>query len=160
MKKTVVKGNIDHFAKKQVILNIEASQVKWLAELKGQDLTIEFKPYRKNRSQNQNSLLWALISEIDLAENGRPSEAGEMDIYANLIKMAKISTASFTSTQEALEEVRRRKLFRHIEVVAEGHTVTWIGYYGSSTFDTAEMNLLIETAKDYAAQLNINTEEY
>ena len=85
---------------------------------------------------------------------------GEMSIYANLIKMAKVSTASFTTTPEALDEVRRRKLFRHIEVVVEGHTVTWIGYYGSSTFDTAEMNSLIEMAKDYAAQLNINTEEY
>ncbi len=155
MKKTVVKGNIDHFAQKQVVLNIEASQVKWLAELKGQELTIEFKPYRKNRSQNQNSLLWALISEIDLAENGRPSEAGEMDIYANLIKMARISTATFTTIPEAYEEVKRRKLFRHIEVLSEGDTVTWRGYYGSSTFDTSEMNLLIETAKDYATKLGV-----
>ena len=151
---------IKRFGADEITLSLKPFQVKWLAELKGQELTIEFKPYRKNRSQNQNSLLWALISEIDLAENGRPSESGEMDIYANLIKMAKISTASFTSTQEALEEVRRRKLFRHIEVMSEGDTVTWRGYYGSSTFDTAEMNLLIETAKDYAAQLNINTEEY
>ena len=155
MKKTVVNGNIDHFAQKQVVLNIEASQVKWLAELKGQELTIEFKPYRKNRSQNQNSLLWALISEIDLAENGRPSEAGEMDIYANLIKMARISTATFTTIPEAYEEVKRRKLFRHIEVLSEGDTVTWRGYYGSSTFDTSEMNLLIETAKDYATKLGV-----
>ena len=123
-------------------------------------MTIEFKPYKSQRSLNQNALLWKLISDIDLAENGRGSEAGEMSIYANLIKMAKVSTASFTTTTEALDEVRRRKLFRHIEVVAEGHTVTWIGYYGSSTFDTAEMNSLIEMAKDYAAQLNINTEEY
>ena len=124
------------------------------------ELTVEFKEYKSQRSLNQNALLWKLISDIDLAENGRPSEDGEMSIYANLIKMARISAERFTTTPEALEEMRRRKLFRHIEVVAEGHTVTWIGYYGSSTFDTAEMNLLIETAKDYAAQLNINTEEY
>lgn len=158
-KKTVVKGNIDHFAQKQVVLNIEPSQVKWLAELKGQELTIEFKPYKSQRSLNQNALLWKLISEIDLAENGRPSESGEMDIYANLIKMARISTATFTTIPEAYEEVKRRKLFRHTEVLSEGHTVTWRGYYGSSTFDTAEMNLLIETAKDYAAKLNIYLED-
>lgn len=124
------------------------------------DLTVEFKPYKSQRSLNQNALLWSLISEIDLAENGRPSEQGEMSIYANLIKMAGISTAIYTTTREAYEETKRRKLFRHIEVLADGETITWRGYYGSSTFDTAEMNLLIDTAKDYAQNLGINTEDY
>ncbi len=143
----------------QVTLNIPPAQVKWLADYKGKDLTVEFKEYKSNRSLNQNALLWKIISEIDITENGRPSEQGELDIYANLIKMARISTATFTTLPEAYEEVKRRKLFRHTEVLSDGHTVTWRGYYGSSTFDTAEMNLLIETAKDYAAKLNIYLED-
>lgn len=155
MAKTVLKASIERFGQGQLLLNVDPNQLKWLADFKGMDLTVEFKPYKSQRTLNQNALLWSLISEIDLAENGRPSEAGEMSIYANLIKTAKVSTATFTTLPEALEEVRRRKLFRHIEVLAEGHTVTWVGYYGSSTFDTAEMNLLIETAKDYATQLGV-----
>ncbi len=155
MKKTVVKATIERFGMGQVTLNIPPAQVKWLADYKGKYLTVEFKEYKSNRSLNQNALLWKIISEIDITENGRPSEDGEMSIYANLIKMARISTATFTTLPEAYEEVKRRKLFRHTEVLSEGHTVTWRGYYGSSTFDTAEMNLLIDTAKDYAAKLGV-----
>ena len=155
MAKTVIKANIERFGPGQLILNVDPNQLKWLADFKGMDLTVEFKPYKSQRSLNQNALLWSLISEIDLAENGRPSEQGEMSIYANLIKMAKVSTAQFETTREAYDEMKRRKLFRHIEVLSEGDTVTWRGYYGSSTFDTSEMNLLIETAKDYATKLGV-----
>ena len=159
MAKTVIKANIDRFGPGQLLLNVDPNQLKWLADFKGMDLTVEFKPYKSQRSLNQNALLWKLISEIDLAENGRPSEAGEMSVYANLIKMAGISTAIYTTTKEAYKETERRKLFRHIEILADGNMVTWRGYYGSSTFDTAEMNLLIETVKDYASKLNIFLED-
>ena len=159
MTKTAIKGKIARFGFDEVTIKCEPHFIRWLADYKGKDLTVEFKEYKSNRSLNQNALLWKIISEIDITENGRPSESGEMDIYANLIKMARISTATFTTIPEAYEEVKRRKLFRHTEVLSEGHTVTWRGYYGSSTFDTAEMNLLIETAKDYAAKLNIYLED-
>ncbi len=159
MAKTVIKANIERFGPGQLILNVDPNQLKWLADFKGMDLTVEFKPYKSQRSLNQNALLWSLISEIDLAENGRPSEQGEMSIYANLIKMAKVSTAQFETTREAYDEMKRRKLFRHIEVLSGGDKMVWVGYYGSSTFDTAEMNLLIETAKDYASKLNIFLED-
>ena len=140
----------------QVTLNIPPAQVKWLADYKGKDLTVEFKEYKSNRSLNQNALLWKIISEIDITENGRPSESGEMSIYANLIRSAKISTATFETKPQAYQEVLRRELFRHTEVLFhDDEVVVWIGYYGSSTFDTAEMNLLIETAKDYAAKLGV-----
>ena len=52
MKKTVVKATIERFGMGQVTLNIPPAQVKWLADYKGKDLTVEFKEYKSNRSLN------------------------------------------------------------------------------------------------------------
>ena len=159
MTKTVIKGKIARFGFDEVTIKGEPHFIRWLAQYKDKDLSVEFKEYKSNRTLNQNALLWKIIGLIDQAENGRPSEDGEMAVYANLIKSAKISTANFETTPQAYQEVLRRELFRHTEVLyQDDEAVVWIGYYGSSTFDTAEMNLLIDTAKDYAAKLNIYLE--
>ena len=76
MKKTVVKATIERFGMGQVTLNIPPAQVKWLADYKGKDLTVEFKEYKSNRSLNQNALLWKIISEIDITKTADPSEDG------------------------------------------------------------------------------------
>jgi hypothetical protein len=53
-------------------------------------LEIDVNEKKSQRSLRQNALLWELISQIDIHENGRTHKESEMLLYANLIKMAKI----------------------------------------------------------------------
>lgn len=159
MAKTVIKANIERFGPGQLILNVDPNQLKWLADFKGMDLTVEFKPYKSQRSLNQNNLLWALLDEIDIAENGRASDEGQMAIYCNLIKLARVKTMNYKMPVEALEQTK--KLFRHVEIIEnDGVTISVIGYLGTSHFDTKQMADFIEATLDYASKLGLNLTEY
>lgn len=162
MPKITIKARIERFGKDELLLKSEPGFIRWLSEFKGLDLRVQFSEYRAQRSLTQNAKLWALISEIDIAENGRASEDGEMAVYCNLIKMARVKTELIMAERDALEEMIRRKIFRHIEILQEynDNVVSCRCYYGSSTFDTKEMSDLIESALDYATNLGINIDEY
>ena len=142
---------------------IEPHQVKWLAEYKDKDLAVEVKEYKSKRSLRQNALLWTLISEMDIAENGRASEDGEMDIYCNLIRAARIKTLTYEMDIAAYEQTIKQGIFRYIEVLDRDDyydNITVRCYLGTSSFDTQEMADFIDTALDHAARLGINLTQY
>lgn len=136
--------------------------IKYLNQLDPDlEVTVTISQYRKNRSLVQNAKLWALVHEIDRVENGRNTDEGEMSVYMNLIEMANIKTEMLMMSLEALDELAKRKLFRHIKVLEQRDSmVVCKCYYGSSTFNTKEMSDFIEATLDYATQLEINLDNY
>lgn len=162
MEKVIIKdAQLKQFGLDEVTITIKPWQVKWLADYKGKALTIEVKETKSKRTIRQNSMLWALISEIDQTENGRTSEDGEMAIYCNLIRMARIKTLDYTVTEEVYQHTLKQGIFRHIGVTKNPDgTLEAICYLGTSHFDIKEMTDFIETTLDYAAQLKMNLSNY
>jgi hypothetical protein len=157
------KAKIKRFGADEVTFEIEPHQVRWLSDYKDKTLTIEVKEYKSSRTLRQNSLLWALISEMDIAQNGRATADGEMEIYCAIIRNARIKTLTYEMTSAAYEHTVKQGIFRHIEVLDHDEyydRMTVRCYLGTSTFDTKEMTDFIESALDYAAKLGINLMEY
>jgi hypothetical protein len=126
-------------------------------------LEIEVNEKRGQRSLNQNRLLWELIHQIDLAENGRVDKDSEMNLYMNLIKMSKIRIDYFQTLREAKEMLENA--YRVVEEkesrISKGvETVVYACYRGSSHFNKEEMTLFIETVLNYASQLGLNIDTY
>ena len=162
-KVTLTEATIKRFGEDEITLSIKPWQVKWLSEFKGKPLTIEVKEAKAKRSIRQNSLLWALISEIDKAENGRTSEDGEMAIYCNLIKMARIKTLDYVMSEEIYQHTVKQGIFRHIEIMSHDEyygTMEVRCYIGTSHFDVGEMTDFIAAALDYAMQIGLDLTSY
>ena len=162
-KVTLTDVTIKRFGAEEVTLALKPWQVKWLAPMKDKALTVEVKEAKAKRTVRQNALLWALISEIDLTENGRTSEDGEMAIYCNLIRMARIKTLDYAMTEEAYLHTVKQGIFRHIEVMSHDEyygTMDVRCYLGTSHFDTKEMNNFIAATLDYAANLKMDLTNY
>ena len=155
--KTVIKSLDDDSVTFEVPKNI----VRYLDDKKETEVTLKIEPYVKGRTLNQNAKLWALIGDIDKEMNGRRSADGETAIYMNLIQMANVKTVIQAMSFEALEEVARRKIYKHIEVLSQtDYMVTCRCYYGSSDFTTKEMADFIEATLDYASELGMDLTEY
>jgi hypothetical protein len=126
-------------------------------------LEIEVNEKRGQRSLNQNRLLWELIHQIDLSENGRVDKDSEMNLYMNLIKMSKIRIDYFQTLREAKEMLENA--YRVVEEkesrISKGvETVVYACYRGSSHFNKEEMTSFIETVLNYASQLGLNIDTY
>ena len=127
-------------------------------------LEIDINERKGQRSLRQNALLWELIHQIDLHENGRTDKDSEMALYINLIKLAKIKIDYYQTLPEATESLLRA--YRYVEVkesrTSEKGTETVIiaCYKGSSQFDKDEMTNFIETIFNYASNIGLNTDYY
>ena len=127
-------------------------------------LEIEINERKAQRSLRQNALLWELIHQIDLHENGRTDKDSEMALYINLIKLAKIRIDYYQTLPEAIESLLRA--YRYVEIkesrmTEKGtETVVLACYKGSSNFDTKEMSDFIDTILNYATKVGLNTDYY
>ena len=119
--------------------------------------SLEIKKARNKRSNEQNRLMWALLSEIDRKINGERSN-DSWQIYLNALLKAGTKCEYIVAKIEAKDSLKRT--FRALEWVRdseqEGYAVYRV-YLGSSTFNTKEMTVLIETILDMAAICGIDT---
>lgn len=123
--------------------------------------TLDIREQKNKRTLAQNALLWELIGEICITENGQRNADDEMNIYCMLLQMTGAKCDYFECTEEAYEAFREQ--FRVCTVVQErdhGGTKTVMvkAYLGSSKMDTKEMNELIDSALMYAESIGINTD--
>lgn len=127
-------------------------------ELKDADVSIEIKKYRKKRSLDANAYAWVLIDKI--------AEAASLD-KATVYKEA-IRSIGGVSETVCVKDTAVRKLRDGWECRGTGwqtETMTSkiagctnvILYYGSSTYDTKQMSLLIDQLVQEATELGIDT---
>lgn len=135
-------------------------QPEVIEQLKNEDkLDIDIKKYRKKRSLDANAYCWVLCDKIakELSKDGAITTKEE--IYRDAIK--NIGTfESMIVEEKAFENFKRiwekQGLgFLIQEVTRKDKCVKVHCYYGSSTYDTKEMSLLIELLVEEAKQLNI-----
>lgn len=108
----------------------------------GELYTLEIKPYKTNRSKEQNALMWAIIQEISRATGN-----DEMDVYCAGLEEVNVKADFFMGLPET-EDVLRRQ-FRAVKIMENreynGKQMTVFKCYtGSSKFNTEEMTRLID----------------
>lgn len=119
---------------------------------------VEIKPYKSNRSIEQNRMMWGIIQQI-AQETGQPI----MDVYIEGLEFCDAKHIFMESVPEAENELK--KAFRAVKImesrtnINNKQTVVYKCYFGSSKFDSKEMTKLINYFQDLARDLNIRLEE-
>lgn len=124
----------------------------------GKEVDVEIKPHRRKRSLSANAYAWVLTDKISAAIN-QPKE----DVYRETIRNIGGVSDVVCVQNRAVEAIRSGW---------EAHGIGWITdtlpsklpdctnvilYYGSSTYDTAQMSRLIDLLVQEAKELGIET---
>ena len=148
--------------KLKISLLVDASNKDVVEQLKSENkLTIELKKWRQKRSLDANSYCWVLCDKIakELCKDG--TIVTKEDVYKDAI----LQIGSFEPF--IVQEKTYSKFKRIWEKQGLGFLVQEVSkkdkcikvnyYYGSSTYNTKEMSLLIECIVELAKTLNIET---
>ena len=140
--------------------------VKSVSEIAQGNYLVDMKKPRNERSLSQNALMWELIGQIDIKENGRRTKHDDEQIYINVLKMAGVKFYSVELDKGAVDRFKEltADTFRAYEIVREyvdwvngGDTVLIHCFIGSSRMDTKEMSKVIDATLEYAKQVGIDT---
>jgi hypothetical protein len=127
-------------------------------ELAGKELDVEIKQHRKKRSLSANAYCWVLVDKI-AARSG----VDKTSVYRETIRNIGGVSDIVCCQDRAVEALRSGW---------QAHGVGWITetmpsklegctnvilYYGSSTYDTAQMSRLIDLLVNEAKELGIET---
>lgn len=154
--------SIDYITNKPkitLLLN-ERDCLNSLEDIKDDKLSIEIKKWRKKRSLDANSYCWVLCNKI-AKELSKESIVTKEEIYKDAITQI----GSFEpfivqeSTFDKFKRIWEKQGLGFIvqEVSRKDKCIKVHCYYGSSTYDTKEMSLLIEILIELAKSLNIET---
>lgn len=127
-------------------------------KLHDKDISVEIKPYREKRSLDANGYMWVLVDKI-----AEKMHLGKAEVYRNAIK-----DIGGASTVVCVQDVAVDALCRGWQDRGLGwQTDTMpskikgctnvILYYGSSTYDTRQMAILIDHLVQDAKALGIET---
>lgn len=160
---TIQNISLDYKTKKPVItLQLDATgSIESLEQIKDNKLFVEIKKWRKKRSLDANAYCWLLCDRIakELSKDGTIHKKEE--IYQDTIMQ--IGTFEpFIVQENGLDKFKRIWQNQGLgfvvqEVSRKDKCVRVNCYYGSSTYDSKEMSLLIELLVDTAKSLNIET---
>ena len=154
--------SIDYLTNKpHIILTLnERESLLSLEKLKGDKLSVEIKKWRKKRSLDANSYCWVLCDRI-AKELSKESLVTKEQVYKDAI--SQVGTFEPMIIEEKAYDNFKRIWekqglgFIVQEITRKDKCVKVHCYYGSSTYDTKEMSLLIEIIVDLAKSLDIET---
>lgn len=135
----------------------ERESLSGLEELKEDKLSIEIKKYRNKRSLDANAYMWVLISKLEEKVN-----ISKDVIYKDAIRnigVYEVIPVKNEAVERFIEAWTKNGLGWVCETTKsklEGYTNV-LAYYGSSTYDAAEMSRLIDLIVQDCKQLNIET---
>lgn len=136
----------------------------WLYELDKRTYSVIIDEPKRDRTTDQNSLLWALIEDICKCENAQTTDKWEM--YCYLLRLSKAKYTYISIVKEGLEDFKNAHGIRAVEVVGNEKRnngkefVNCCVFLGSSQMTTKEMGVLIDCTIDYANKLGIDTTYY
>lgn len=155
--------NIDYETRKSKIsLLVDTKELDVVEQLKKENkLDIELKKYRKKRSLDANAYCWVICDLIakDLSKDGTvvTKEAVYKDAILQIgtFEPMIIEEKAFENFKRIWE--RQGLGFLIQEVTKKDKCVKVHCYYGSSTYNSKEMSLLIQLLVDLAKTLGIET---
>lgn len=125
---------------------------------------ITFDAPEKNRTLNQNALLWALIGEICKNENASYSDTWEM--YCELLRQAKAKYTYVSVVKDGVDDLARSHGIRAVQTlgtITNEKGVEFVNcrlFLGTSQMNTKEISQVIDKAIEYAENLGIDTNYY
>ena len=145
--------------KVEISFTTDKSILKQFQDVKDdKELTVQVKEYRQKRTLSQNAYMWVLLNEIGKAVN-RSKE----DIYKELVKdygVFEILPLKNEAVNRFNHNWTKNGLGWFTETIGQsklkGYT-NLIAYYGSSTYDTQEMNRLLDAVVNECQELGIQT---
>lgn len=154
---TIEDISIDYKSQKPKILLVlnERECLSSLEELKEDKLSIEIKKHKNRRSLDANAYMWVLISKIEEKMN-----ISKDIIYKDAIRnigVYEVIPVKNEAVDRFIEAWTKNGLGWVCETTKsklEGYTNV-LAYYGSSTYDTAEMSRLIDSIVQECKQLDI-----
>lgn len=129
--------------------------------IKGNKYELEIKEKKSKRSIEQNKLMWQLISDIDIAMNGKHTDI--IEIYCMCLERASVKYIIIPAIEDVEDYLK--KSFRGVRklrcITIDGK----LGYefqcfIGSSRMNTKEMKDLIEIIMDIAEEVGVDTRKY
>lgn len=160
--KTKFKGkNFNKDNRINLIFEVSPYMLNTISELENKEYILEVKEDRAKRSNNQNALLWELITQICLYQDGHTNDKDV--IYLQLLQMADVSSFILTIKHDALEKLKKSNKYLRVlkEDVYKGEAYDVVEVFnGSSTFNTKEMTELLRVALNYAHEVGVNTDIY
>ena len=155
--------SIDYKTRKSKIsLLLDTKEIEVVEQLKNENkLNIEMKKYRKKRSLDANAYCWVLCDKIakELSKDG--TIITKEKIYQDAILQIGtfepmiIEEKAFENFKRIWEKQGLGFLIQ--EVSKKDKCIKVHCYYGSSTYDSKEMSLLINLLVELAKSLNIET---
>lgn len=154
--------NIDYETRKSKIsLLLDTKEIDVIEKLKSENkLNVELKKWFKKRSLDANSYCWLMCKKI-ADELSKESIVTKEEIYKDAI--LQVGTFEPFIVQEKTYDKFKRIWekqglgFLVQEVSKKDKCIKVNCYYGSSTYDSKEMSLLINLLVDLAKSLNIET---
>jgi hypothetical protein len=121
---------------------------------KGKELSVEVKAYRHKRSLNANSYLWVILSEIAAVLHTTKDE-----LYLEVLSRYGVFTHLIVKPNVVDRVKEEWRTVRELgEVTVNGQTGIQLQcYFGSSTYDTKEMSVLIDGVVQEAKELGLET---
>ena len=162
----LVKG-ID--GKYQMILDVSdeskynaVSITKEMKELK-KPMQAVFDKKKRERSLNQNAMMWALLDILTTALNGYRPGGDVWETYIDILSKYGAKFEYFECTKEAFPKLK--EMFRAIKIVderiKENGTQTYMckAYIGSSKYNTEEMTKLIDGIFEELSDHNVKDDK-
>ena len=112
------------------------------------------------RSNQQNNYMWAIIADIDIAENEEPTEDGRWEIYTYGIEAAGVDYEDYLIPKGAVKIIKTSWRASRILAEYDDGTVVIRCFTGSSEFNKKEMGELIDWFLRYAAKHGIPIQDY
>lgn len=152
--------SIDYLSKKPKIqLLINTNEITYLEKLKGLELDIELDKHREKRTLNANAYCWVLCDKIAKKLTVPDAVITKEDVYKDAI--LNIGTFQPMIVEEKAYDNLKRIWekqglgFLIQEVSRKDKCIRINCYYGSSTYNTKEMSLLIELLVQQAKEQGI-----
>lgn len=147
--------------KPKISILLDSNGLTNIEELNGLKLNIELKKWYKKRSIDANAYCWLLCDKIAKKITTEDAVVTKEDVYKDAV--LQIGSYEPFIVQEASYEKFKRIWgkqglgFLVQEVNRKDKCIKVHAYYGSSTYDSKEMSLLIEWLVQEAKQHNIET---
>lgn len=145
-----------------VTFEFDRDAVTLVPEWQG-ELEVTVKKYRKKRSKDANAYCWVLCDKIAAALTKPGTVMRKEEVYREAIRDIPGNKEAICLRDTAVEKFRELWnkngigwLTEEIDSKIEGCTTLWL-YYGSSTYDSRQMSILIDRLVEEAKQLGIET---
>ena len=136
----------------------ERSVINEIDKLKDSKLSIKAVKYRNKKSSNANAYFWALVDKLASKTNIKKE-----DIYRNAIKEIGGVSETICMRNEAVEKFcvnwQKKGLGWQTDTSPSklNNCTNVVAYYGSSTYDSKQMSMLIDSIIQECKQQGIET---